>query len=325
MIIEYATFTTHGQVSGAMADGKRPDHWQHDRVHFYKYLTPHAAKAILRSRTFKWSAASTFNDPFDMQFNLHLDYDPVGLLAACESDFYEILRGDRGFQTHIGLGNVIARLQTVAMHLSDEKLKTFIRDGIGLAIANIPNDQREIHAKLRKHFSTYKVFCLSERLESVLMWSHYADHHRGIVVQLACLEEVDSSWSVARPVIYSERMPRFLDQEELRQILTGYAEPRREVVAERTIFSKALDWQYEREWRIYIPSDNTDDEFINFHPQELAAIYFGCRSLDADRVEIASLARAINPRVEVYNAVKSERDFALEFIEANDNTIKGMP
>lgn len=296
-----------------MADGKRPDHWQHNRDHFYKYLTPTAAKAVLSSRTFKWSAAATFNDPFDMQFDLHLDYDPAQLLAACESDFYEILRGERGFQEQIGLGKVLARLQTVALQLSGEQLRSYIRDGIVLAIANIPNDQREMHAKLRKHFSTYKVFCLTERLDSVLMWSHYADHHRGVVLRLSCLEDVDSSWSVARPVVYSQHMPRFLEQEELRQIITGYAEPRRESIAERTIFSKALDWQYEREWRIYLPSKNADDEFINFHRQELAAIYFGCRSQEADRNEITSLARAINPGVEIYTAAKSGRDFALEF------------
>jgi hypothetical protein len=76
--------------------------------------------------------------------------------------------------------------------------------------------------------------------------------------------------------------------QELRDLVTGQANLRRESVAERTIFSKAMDWQYEKEWRVYIPTKTMNDEFLNFHAKELAAVYFGCRIAEFDRRKFRS-------------------------------------
>ncbi|MGB9114636.1 DUF2971 domain-containing protein [Bradyrhizobium sp.] len=296
-----------------MTARSRPDHWAHDRDYFYKYMNSSAAKAVLANRTLKWSPASAFNDPFDMQFDLHLDFNADELVGLCKQDIEEILLGNRDFEPRIGLGNVLARLQAIAPRMSAAELDQFIEDSLRLAIKNMPIDMPAMHDQLRKHFGTYKVLCLSETNDSLLMWSHYAERHRGVVFRFACLEETDSSWTVARPINYTEKMPRFVNQEELRGLLTGQTDLRRESIAERTIFSKALDWQYEKEWRVYFPSKDAGDEFLNFHAQELSAVYFGCKVEDADRNAIIALSRAINPTVEIFSARKSGREFAIEF------------
>jgi hypothetical protein len=296
-----------------MISRPKPDHWAHDRDYFYKYMNCSAAKAVLTNRTLKWSPASTFNDPFDMQFDLHLDFDADELVARCKEDFKDILLGRRNFEPSVGLGNVLARLQVIAPRVPATKLDRFVEDSLRLVVNNVPADMVPMHNQLREHFGTYKILCLSERNDSLLMWSHYADQHRGIVCRLACLEETDSSWSVAKPINYTEKMPRFVNQQELRDLITGQADLRRESIAERTIFSKAMDWQYEKEWRVYIPTKTMNDEFLNFHTNELTAVYFGCRIADIDREEIAKLARSINPAVRLFAAAKARRDFAIEF------------
>jgi hypothetical protein len=52
-----------------------PKHWLHDRKHFYKYTTAETAKTVLQNGTLRWSSPSLFNDPFDVQFDLHTEYD----------------------------------------------------------------------------------------------------------------------------------------------------------------------------------------------------------------------------------------------------------
>ncbi len=121
-------------------------------------------------------------------------------------------------------------------------------------------------------------------------------------LSFACLEETDSSWSVAEPVVYTESMPRIVNQQELRKLFTGQAELQRESIVKRTVLSKATDWQYEQEWRVYDFSQTTEVEFLNYHPPELAAIYFGCRINDKDKEEIAAMAASINPSVELFTA-----------------------
>lgn len=296
-----------------MISRPRPDHWSHEKDFFFKYMSSTTAKVVLANRTLRWSPAAAFNDPFDMQFDLHLDFDVEELISRCKQDIRNILLSDRGFNPNIGLGNVLARLQVIAPRMPVPALDQFIDDGLRLAIKNMPADMLAMHDKLRKHFQTYKVLCLSERNDSILMWSHYADHHRGVVCRFACLEATDSSWAVAKPVSYVGQMPRFIDSEDLRGLLTGQVDLRPESIAERTIFSKALDWKYEREWRVYLPSKDVGDEFVNFHSPELSAVYLGCRIADVDREEIVALSRCINPNVELFVARKSSREFSIEF------------
>jgi hypothetical protein len=177
-----------------MISRPRPDHWAHDRDYFYKYLNCSAAKAVLTNRTLKWSPASAFNDPFDMSLICIWISMLMNSLRSARKISKEILLGRRGFEPNVGLGNVLARLQAIAPRVPAAKLDGFIEDSLRLVVNNLPTDMAPMHNQLRKHFGTYKVLCLSERNDSLLMWSHYADQHRGIVCRLACLEETDSSW-----------------------------------------------------------------------------------------------------------------------------------
>ncbi|MDH2404280.1 DUF2971 domain-containing protein [Bradyrhizobium sp. SSUT18] len=295
----------------------RPDHWKHDRNYFYKYMTCDTADAVLRNRSLKWSPASAFNDPFDMQFDLHLDFDEESLVRKCGRDFKEIIFGGRDFNPSVGLGNVLSRLQVIGPRMPTIELDSYIEMAIRMAIKSVAPDMKSMHTDLRNHFGRYKVLCLSERNDSILMWSHYAANHTGIAIRLACLEETDSSWAVAQPIKYCERMPRFVDEEELRALISGQAELRREAIVERTIFTKAEDWRYEREWRVYRPSEHTAAEYLEFNPPELSAIYFGCRTPEEAREKISALALTINPDVQLFSAFKSEREFALELEQIN--------
>lgn len=217
----------------------RPDHWKHNRDCFYKYMSCDTAHAVLINRTLKWSPASAFNDPFDMQFDLHLDFDEERLVQRCKQDFKDAILGRRGFEPRIGLGNVLS--QILGPRMPAAELDSFIEMAVRLAIKNAGPDIGAMHSHVREHFGRYKVLCLSERNDSILMWSHYAANHTGVAIQFACLEETDSSWTVAQPIKYCERMPRFVDEEELRGLISGQAELRREAIVERTIFSKAQD------------------------------------------------------------------------------------
>jgi len=49
--------------------------------YLYEYVTAHVAQLILRNCTLRWSAASLLNDPFDVQFDLHVEVDRETLRA----------------------------------------------------------------------------------------------------------------------------------------------------------------------------------------------------------------------------------------------------
>ena len=66
-----------------------------------------------------------------------------------------------------------------------------------------------------------RIICLSEINDSMPMWAHYANNHRGVVLELECIEEIDSPWLIARPVIYQDTLPLFITKEALVDSITG--------------------------------------------------------------------------------------------------------
>lgn len=81
------------------------------------------------------------------------------------------------------------------------------------------------------------VGCFSERNDSLLMWSHYADEHRGLCIGYK-LHDLIKNYNCF-PVIYNDEMPQEkeigLDKKDS---LMKY------------ILTKCSDWSYEKEWRI---------------------------------------------------------------------------
>ena len=59
--------------------------WSHDRKCFYKYMTADVAKLVLQNNTLRWALQKLFNDPFDVQFDLRVEYDRgSGRERGCE-------------------------------------------------------------------------------------------------------------------------------------------------------------------------------------------------------------------------------------------------
>ncbi|MGI6501673.1 MAG: DUF2971 domain-containing protein [Anaerostipes sp.] len=81
------------------------------------------------------------------------------------------------------------------------------------------------------------VACFSEKNDSLLMWSHYADEHSGICVGYN-LHDLIERYDCF-PVIYSNKMP----QEKT-------IKAKEKNLLYNTILVKSKEWMYEVEWRI---------------------------------------------------------------------------
>ena len=112
------------------------------------------------------------------------------------------------------------------------------------------------------------VTCFSERCNSMLMWSHYGDEHRGICVGYN-LHELIEKYNCF-PLIYSNRMPQ---KEELNI-------SNKDLLYE-SILTKGKEWKYEMEWRIIEIDENSsgkNGKLIEF--VKPVSIYLGKRQQD---------------------------------------------
>lgn len=94
----------------------------------------------------------------------------------------------------------------------------------------------------KEHISKTGVVSLSKHNNSILMWSHYADNHQGLVFEF--------DYSLKRDFSLSE-FPHYVDYvQELRLLSHAALSNERKEQMEIILLSKYTDWAYEGEYRI---------------------------------------------------------------------------
>lgn len=282
--------------------------------HFFKYVEPETAKIILKNQTLRWSAPSRFNDPFDVQFDLHVQYDRAKIVEEALDEMWAIYAEKKQFVVANALGAVLKMLSLRPNVISRDEFVGHLRLGLEGSLKKLEETLPSLHSTLRKHLSPIQLLCLSQTHDNLLMWSHYAQKHAGVVLRLSCPGDENSPLLMAREVQYRKEMPLLFDHSRLLKYLTGQATLNAETMMDAALLTKADDWAYEQEWRVVYhgrePVAFSDD---NFAPRQFTAVYFGCRITEQDQKEIESLALAANPNIEMFNARKSDREFALAF------------
>ena len=154
----------------------------------------------------------------------------------------------------------------------------------------------EIVEEINKNL-TICSFTLKE--DSLLLWSHYADQHKGI-----CLEYDFENFNVIRafiqPVNYRQKVHKIQVFEDFGAI---------QAIASSLI--KSEDWSYEEEWRITI--FKSDKNFVQKLPVPVPkAIYLGTRfSLNDKKLKDALFSIAAEKQIELYQMEKDSQKFRL--------------
>jgi hypothetical protein len=155
--------------------------------------------------------------------------------------------------------------------------------------------------------STLRVCCFSKVNDSLLMWSHYADSHRGI-----CLEyDVDAETYKSRVlhVKYAKSLPIL---ETIRRRADGTLEINLDKEA-RIFLTKGELWAYEQECRTLILSDNANEKGKGSKaPGPLTAIYFGLRSIPTT---VGTINKVLSDRMAItfQRARLAHSEYQLEF------------
>ena len=178
--------------------------------------------------------------------------------------------------------------------------------------------EQETIMRIRQSLENDGVFCSSSSFRNLLMWAHYADSHRGAVIEFTPNIEKDSVFLASKPVKYSTERPVLYanPQEFLQNTITLSKAESGRVALERMVFTKSQDWEYEHEFRLYVPGciePGLTNILMPYHPEEVTSVFLGCR-VDADNQDHAiQAAISINPSVRVFRASPSPLHYSLEF------------
>lgn len=139
-----------------------------------------------------------------------------------------------------------------------------------------------------------KVYSFSEVMNSMPMWAHYADNHKGICIEHSIdLTLINSDYLY--PVVYSNNpldMTNFL-MEYLGQRGQGAAITINSAFIRLGILIKSIEWGYEKEWRFVFPDESNQDlERISRKIGEISKVYLGYKISHADETSVRSLCES---------------------------------
>lgn len=145
------------------------------------------------------------------------------------------------------------------------------------------------------------ICCLSKTNDNILMWTHYADCHKGICLEFDVLEDPDF-FCFPINVEYRTNYPEvdFSKEDFNEEVMKIYK-------------TKYSDWAYEKEVRIC--KVNGGDKPYAFNPSALRNIYFGCKS---DENIIGKIREAVASNkdlghVKFFKGVTNESSYRIDF------------
>jgi hypothetical protein len=142
------------------------------------------------------------------------------------------------------------------------------------------------------------VCCFSELVDSLLMWGHYADGHRGFCLEFATTgDPLKSTFAVS----YCDEFPTL----QVKDLFPDNPETVQTIL--KGVLTKSTWWSYEKEWRALHGKAGTA---YGYDRRLLTGVYFGAQMPDNQRQLLGSILSHTNTKLYQMNLSKSR--FKLE-------------
>lgn len=242
------------------------------------------ALKVITEGTMKFTCPLEFNDPFDCF--PYYDVSNIDQLPRLRPDLFRAARHRLGLSPAKMLEKKREWISTIRNRVRDPSFVVELIEKVG-------------------------VVCLSRNALNIPMWSHYADYHRGFVVEFRIpvrgyLEDlaIATDRLVPFPVSYKQERPK---------INVGVEEPRE--LLDKLLLTKSLDWSYEEEDRV-IDKDRGPGIFTYRRDDILCSVIAGMK-INSDNYQVletsvSKLAQESIPNLKLYRAQEREGEYKLE-------------
>lgn len=151
------------------------------------------------------------------------------------------------------------------------------------------------------------VICLTSDPKNILMWSHYADNHRGFCLQF----NTQGIFGKAKQIKYSE-LPKKID----------IFEATKEEWFDACLLHKYKTWSYEKEYRLVVNHSNC---IYTFNESDLSGVIFGYRMDAKHKHKIIKWLETWkeNRDVKLYKVVPIQGEYALKIVEVPKDYVVG--
>lgn len=251
-----------------------------ERLYKYGRMNEYSQKLFSSSTIWQASAAS-LNDPFECTPSFVFTHEPDKIMAQ----LIGTLRKNDPNLTHNA-----AVVEATAIYLQGRHRNPAMWDALRDDL---------IHVFRHK----LGLYCLTERKDSILMWSHYAADHTGYCLEFEATDYTPV-FGTAQCVSYADAYPEI-----------NFYNTTDEDKLTLSFLTKFTDWSYEREWRII---DHDAGPGSREYPSELLkSVTFGLKMKDEHKMLIKKWLGTRRTAVQRYQAVQGTDRFEITFTEVS--------
>ncbi len=290
----------------------------------YRKCTEYTIDAFRESKIY-FNTANYFNDPYDCLVYCDSNKIYTQISNMTTSPNIEIL------QKNVNSASFLeTRPVQMSKEMAEQILDCLKGKDLQPFVNNIPDESWKrldnlltyIAKMIFDNYSNYyqmemPLACLSEKYNNVLMWAHYADNHKGFVIEYDSdtlktdcehcpqgknyLNCPDWKEVVLLPILYTNqrydateyiydnsliKMFETIGVKDVWKLKDDFAQYKINIF-------KQNSWSYEKEWRLQLYKTN-NDKFIKVKP---IAIYLGCRIAKCHEDILVQYAQAQNIKI----------------------------
>lgn len=266
----------------------------YDTENFHKYFPPTLYKFRAWSDIFHrrlitdcelfFPSPEKFNDPFDCLI-------PIDFKTLTPEERYEIYCHD--LKIHYPDWTELER-QKVAEEMVKKDL---LKDPRHIQFISEELLKRIIHQQ-------YGVASFSIYNHVILMWSHYADHHRGFCVGLDTEKLHQFVKGTIARIYYSENYPKI---KPLNRVMDSTDDLFNEIF--KIISTKNFLWAYEGEYRIF--KANAANAALTLPKEIVKEVIIGCKTPPNEIKEILNVVKVNLPNANLFIAERHPEKYEL--------------
>ena len=238
----------------------------------YRSMKSRELPLIFEHRKVYFPDPTTFNDPFESRPNL------------------TVYKGSFAKELY---------LKETAKHGFPSADKKTIKKMVSKAKRNLQN-----HGLLENMYEGFLrktgVYCLSEKNDDILMWSHYTEGHKGLCVMLEVSQEDTMFWEATK-VVYQDEYP-----------IVNVMDIGRPEEFRKAVLTKSNHWRYEQEWRILRFEREGGPGGHFFPPKLLKGIILGALIQPDDKNKILHWIADYPNKINLYQANINRTKYQLD-------------
>jgi hypothetical protein len=177
---------------------------------------------------------------------------------------------------------------------------------------------------------SFGILCFTEKKDNLLMWSHYANSHKGFVLEFYSEHEFfdrrKKETQIAehlKKVRYTVKRPEFVFYEE------DLSQPQQvDNWINNFIWVKSKHWEYEQEWRVLNTLNNSHKKIeksgapihlFELPPEAIKNIFLGCKMSKENFSKFTDLLKTQTnlKHINAFKAYQDEKEYRLRFKKIN--------